>query len=60
MSVTLHLLTLRLLRYTLINSLIHKELPKVAEMALDLSAEFRQFDTNKKSAEFSRKIVAEN
>ena len=29
-------------------------------MALDLSAEFRQFDTNKKSAEFRSKIVAEN
>ena len=39
---------------------IHKELTKLAEMALDLSAEFRQFGTNKKSTELSRKIVAEN
>ena len=39
---------------------IHKELTKLAEMALDLCAEFRQLGTNKKSAEFSRKIVAEN
>ena len=31
-----------------------------SEMALDLSSEFRQFDSNKKSSEFSRKIVAEN
>ena len=29
-------------------------------MTLDFFAEFRQFDTNKKSAEFSSKIVAEN
>ena len=41
-------------------SLIHKELEKVSEMALDFFAEFRQFDTNKKSAEFSSKIVAED
>ena len=41
-------------------SLIHKELMKLAEMALDLSAEFRQFATNKKCAESSRKIVTEN
>ena len=42
------------------SSLIHKELTKLAEIAWDLSAEFRQFGTNKISSEFSRKIVAEN
>ena len=36
------------------SSLIHKELAKLAEMALDLSAEFRQFGTNKISSEFWR------
>ena len=43
-----------------ISSLIHKELAEVSVMALDVFAEFRQYDTNKKSSEFSSKIVAEN
>ena len=36
------------------------QLTKLAEIALDLSAEFRQFGTKKKSAESSRKIAAKN
>ena len=41
-------------------SLIHKEVTKVSEMALDFLAEFRKSYTNKISSEFSSKIVAEN